>query len=154
MPVARSGNYNTAHFRAFAMRVFFYGLFMDEGLLATKGIEPSEVEIGFVDGFGLRIGERATLVRCADSHAYGAMMEIASSEVANLYAEESVADYLPEPVTVELMDGTQVEATCYNLPVDEVTGTNDEYAAALLELATRMDLPESYLGQIRRARTS
>ena len=134
------------------VRVFFYGLFMDEGLLATKGIEPSEVEIGFVDGFGLRIGERATLVRCADSRAYGAMMRIASSEATRLYAEESVAGYLPEPVIVELMDGTKVEATCYNLPVDEVTGTNDEYADSLLELATRMGFPESYLGQIRRAR--
>ena len=135
------------------MKVFFYGLFMDEGLLATKGIEPSEVEIGFVDGFGLRIGERATLVPRAKSRAYGALMEIASSEVARLYAEESVAGYLPEPVIVELKNGAQVEATCYNLPVDEVTGTNDEYAAALLELATRMDLPESYLDQIRRAQT-
>lgn len=135
------------------MRVFFYGLFMDEGLLATKGIEPSKVEIGFVDGFELRIGERATLVRRADSRAYGALMEIASNEVARLYAEESVSGYLPEPVIVELKNGTQVEATCYNLPVAEVTGTNDEYADALLELATRMDLPESYLDQIRRAQT-
>jgi len=38
------------------VRVFFYGLFMDESLLATKGIEPSKVNLGFVDGFGLRIG--------------------------------------------------------------------------------------------------
>ena len=134
------------------MKVFFYGLFMDEGLLATRGIEPSEVEIGYVDGYGLRIGERATLVRRADSRAYGVMMEIASSEVAKLYAEQSVAGYLPEPVTVELNDGTKVEATCYNLPFDEVTGTNDEYADALLELATRIGLPESYLDQVRRGR--
>ena len=87
------------------MRVFFYGLFMDEGLLATKGIEPSEVKIGFVDGYGLLIGERATLVRHPDSRAYGTMMNIASRQAAELYAEESVADYLPEPVIVELKTG-------------------------------------------------
>ena len=135
------------------MRVFFYGLFMDESLLATKGIAPSEVKLGFVDGYGLCIGERATLVRRPDSLAYGAMMDIAPSEATELYAEESVADYLPEPVIVELMDGTQVEATCYNLPSDKVTGANKEYAESLLDVATRLDFPDSYLYQIRQART-
>lgn len=135
------------------MRVFFYGLFMDERLLATKGIEPSEVSLGFVDGYGLRIGERATLVRHPDSRAYGAMMEIAPGDATELYAEDSVADYLPEPVIVELMDGTQVEATCYNLPGGKVTGANREYAESLLDVATRLDFPDSYLDQIRQART-
>ena len=133
------------------MRVFFYGLFMDESLLATKSIEPSEVNLGFVDGYCLRIGERATLVRRPGSRAYGAMMDIAPSEATELYAEESVADYLPEPVIVELMDGTQVEATCYNLPGDKVTGANKEYAESLLDVATRLGLPDSYLDQIRQA---
>ena len=136
------------------MRVFFYGLFMDENLLATKGIEPSEVSLGFVDGYGLRIGERATLVPRPDSRAYGAMMEIAAGEATELYAEDSVADYLPEPVIVELMDGTRVEATCYNLPADKVTGANKEYAESLLVVATRLGFPDSYLDQIRQARTS
>lgn len=134
------------------MRVFFYGLFMDESLLATKGIEPSEVHSGFVDGCGLLIGERATLVRRPERRAYGAMMDIAPGEAEKLYAEESVADYVPELVTVELMDGTQVEATCYNLPGDKVTGTNGEYAESLLAVATRMDFPDSYLDEIREAR--
>lgn len=135
------------------MRVFFYGLFMDESLLATKGIAPSEVKPGFVDGYGLRIGERATLVRRPGSRAYGAMMDITPGEARQLYAEDSVADYLPEPVVVELMDGTKVEATCYNLPGDKVTGTNKEYAESLLKLATSLDFPDSYLNQIRQAQT-
>jgi len=135
------------------LRVFFYGLFMDESLLAAKGIEPSEINLGFVDGYCLRIGERATLVRRPDNRAYGVMMDIAPSEATRLYAEESVADYLPEPVIVELMDGMQVEATCYNLPGDKVTGANKEYAELLLDVATRLDFPESYLDQIRQART-
>jgi len=126
---------------------------MDEGLLATKGIQPSEIHLGFVDGYGLRIGRRASLVYDPDSRAYGAMMEIAPGEATALYTEDSVADYLPEPVTVELMDGTRVEAICYNLPGDKVAGTNREYAESLLEVATRLDFPDSYLDQIRKART-
>ncbi len=125
---------------------------MDESLLATKGIEPAEIKTGFVDGFGLRIGERATLVRRPGSRTYGAMMEIAADDATELYAEESVADYVPEPVIVEFSDGTKVEAICYNLPGDKVTGTNKEYAESLLDVATRLGLPDSYLDEIRQAR--
>ena len=135
------------------MRVFFYGLFMDEDLLATKGIVPKEVTSGFLDGYRLRIGERATLIRHPGSRAYGAVMEITPGDAKELYAEESVADYLPEPVTVELMDGTQLEATCYNLPGNKVTGANKAYAEALLAVATRLGFPDSYLEQIRQAHT-
>lgn len=133
------------------MKVFFYGLFMDESLLAEKGIEPTEVKRGYVEDFGLMIGERATLVRKQGSRAYGVMMEIAPKEVAKLYAEASVADYQPEPVVVELTDRTQVEATCYNLPSDKITGANRVYAESLLEVATRLEFPIKYLDQIRNA---
>ncbi|MDH4255948.1 MAG: gamma-glutamylcyclotransferase [Gammaproteobacteria bacterium] len=134
------------------MKVFFYGLFMDERLLATKGIEPADVKLGFVDGHRLRIGERATLIRRPGGRVYGAMMDIAPAEATALYAEDSLADYLPEAVVVELMDGKRVEATCYILPPAKVSGTNRRYAEALLEVATRLDFPESYLDQIRLAR--
>ena len=114
--------------------------------VAKKGIVPCDAVVGYVDGFGLRIGERATLLRAAGTRAYGVMMEISSVEVKNLYSESSVADYVPEPVTVQLIDGSQVEACCYNLPGDKITGTNKAYAEALLDVAKELDLPESYLG--------
>lgn len=79
-------------------------------------------------------------------------MEIAPDEIEELYAAASIADYRPEPVVVELEDGARVEATCYNLPGDKVAGTNKEYATSLLEVATRLGFPDSYLDQIRRAR--
>jgi hypothetical protein len=125
---------------------------MDESFLKTKGIKPNKVSVGFVNGYGLRIGERATLVRRPDGRAYGTMMDISPGEAKELYAEDSVADYLPEPVTVELMDGTQIEATCYNLPSDKVTGANKDYAASLLDVAIRLGFPDSYLDQIRQAK--
>lgn len=134
------------------VKVFFYGLFMDESLLATRGIRPSQVSIGYVEGYALRIGQRATLVSYPDGLAYGVLMDIAAGEAEMLYAEDSVADYLPETVAVNLQDGTSAEATCYNLPGDKVTGTNDRYAESLLDPATRLNFPESYLEQIRRAR--
>ena len=134
------------------MRIFFYGLFMDESLLAAKGVEPADVRVGFVDGYELRVGERATLVRRPTGRAYGALMDITPGEATELYAEASVADYLPEPVTVELVDGGRFEATCYNLPVDKVTGTNSAYAESLLQVAARLGLPDSYLDEISQAK--
>ena len=124
---------------------------MDERLLATKGIKPTKISVGFVNDYGLHIGERATLVRRSNSRAYGVMMDIAPNEATELYAEDSVADYVPEPVTVELMNGTQVEATCYNLPSAKITGTNKDYAVSLLRVAKKLGLPDSYVDQIRQA---
>jgi len=133
------------------MNVFFYGLFMDEAVLTKKGISPANAVVGYVDEFKLRIGERATLVRSAGSRSYGVMMIISSEEAKELYAESSVADYVPESVTVELTDGNKAEATCYNLPVDKVTGTNRAYAEALWEVANNLGLPAHYLAEIRQA---
>ena len=59
--------------------VFFYGLFMDQSLLASKGVHPTELAIGYLDGYGLCIGERATLLPEAHSRAYGVLMKIATT---------------------------------------------------------------------------
>ena len=133
------------------MDVFFYGLFMDEALLAKKGITPSSAEVGYVDEYALRIGERATLVSSAGARSYGILMNISSDQAKELYSDKSVADYVPESVIVELLGGSKAEAKCYNLPVDKVTGTNKTYAEALLEVASKRGLPESYLVEIREA---
>jgi hypothetical protein len=133
------------------MKVFFYGLFMDANLLAEKGIFPQDAAIGHVEGFSLCIGERATLLRTAGARAYGVVMEISSGEAKDLYAESSVADYVPESVTAELMDGSKVEASCYILPSEKVTGTNKDYAEALLKVARKLGLPEAYLAEITQA---
>jgi hypothetical protein len=131
--------------------VFFYGLFMDESLLGSKGVHPTESTIGYVDGFRLHIGRRATLLPEAKSRAYGVLMKITSEDAAALYSEQSVADYVAEPVVVKLPGDIQVSAVCYNLSAARLAGTNPEYAAALLTLATKLGLPDSYLGHIRNA---
>ena len=131
------------------VKVFFYGLFMDEDLLAAKGVTAGNAVVGFVDGYRLRIAERATLQRRAGARAYGVMMDVSAAALDSLYAEASVTDYVPETVTVELPHGVRTRARCYNLPEDKIAGANKQYAEALLKLATRLGFPEAYLGQIR-----
>ena len=133
------------------MRVFFYGLFMDEDLLVEKGFQPTTIGLGFVDGYRLRIGMRATLVPSAGDRAYGVVMSMAPDEVTALYADESVADYAAEAVTVALTNGTRQHALCYNLPSEKLAGTNKDYARALMKLAVKLGLPEAYLDTIRLA---
>ena len=131
--------------------VFFYGLFMDEALLASKGVRPVESTIGYVDGFGLHIGKRATLLPEENRRTYGVLMKITSEDATALYSEQSVADYVAEPVVVHLPGGAKVSAVCYNLPALRLAGTNPEYAASLLALGTRLGLPDSYLAIIKNA---
>jgi len=128
--------------------VFFYGLFMDESLLAAKGVHPVESSIGYVDGYQLHIGERATLLPQKKGRAYGKLMELTSREAATLYCEDSVADYVAEPVVVILPNKIKVSAVCYNLPAAKLAGKNPEYAAALHTLAAELGLPASYLEHI------
>lgn len=142
---------NGLHGTGNATKVFFYGLFMDESLLAAKGIRPSASSSGYVEGFRLHIGERATLLAESNSRSYGVLMEIAADEAQALYSDKSVCDYVAEPVVVHLANDRQVAAVCYNLPATKLTGTNPQYAAALLALATRLGLPDGYLAHIRSA---
>jgi hypothetical protein len=131
--------------------VFLYGLFMDESLLASKGIRPSRAVVGYVDGYGLRIGRRATLVPEESGRTYGVLMTMQAEDVRALYSQASVADYVAESVSVVLPDGTRESAVCYNLPEGDLEETNSQYANSLLELAGRLGLPADYLRQIRMA---
>lgn len=129
--------------------VFFYGLFMDTSLLVSKGIFPLRSITCRVDGYGLRIGERATLVADESRTAYGVLMTLRAEDLSALYSDESVVDYVPETVSVRLPDGVTESAVCYNLPVHELAGANPGYAKSLLALASRLDFPDDYLEEIR-----
>jgi len=129
--------------------VFFYGLFMDEMLLASKGVGATRIGVGHADDFELRIGERATLISCPGTRAWGVLMRVPNEHLAILYSDASVADYLAETVVVTSPGGAAVSARCYILPAGKLRGTNPQYAAALLKLATALGFPDSYRGHIR-----
>ena len=132
-----------------SVEVFFYGLFMDESLLDSKGIIPLTATAGYVDGYRLRIGNRATLLPEHGSRAHGVLMTIGTKEAANLYSDETVADYVADSVSVTLPSRVVKSAICYNLPLGEIDGVNAAYAESLLRLATELGFPRDYLDQIR-----
>ena len=131
------------------IEVFFYGLFMDVDLLRAKGTNPVSVRPASVSGFSLRIGQRATLVPAPEGRSYGMVMQLTHDEVDRLYSDPSVKAYRPEPVEVELRDGSRVPALCFNLPAPGLNEANPDYSAKLRDLARRLGLPPHYTESIR-----
>ncbi len=131
------------------INVFFYGLFMDAGLLRAKGANPVNIRFGYVSGFALRIGQRATLIESNQARAYGILMELTHDEIEQLYSEASVRAYRPEAVLTQLSDGSRVPALCFNLVVPPGSEeANSEYAGKLRTLARQLGLPADYVESI------
>ena len=130
--------------------VFFYGLFMDADLLRSKGVNPVNVRMASVPGFGLQIGQRASLAPAANSRAFGMLMQLTHDEIDQLYSDPSVRTYRPEAISAELDDGSRVSALCFNLPVaPSPKESNPEYAAKLRDLGHRLGFPSDYTDRIR-----
>jgi len=129
--------------------VFFYGLFMDEALLRSKGISSPNLRVAFVQGFHLRIGNRATLVSILDEQVYGVIGSLSHEELDQLYAEPSVQAYKPEAILAHLLSGKSLPALCFNLvELPAADEHNPEYAIKLRELAKRLQFPPDYVSSI------
>ncbi len=128
--------------------VFFYGLFMDESILKDKGFHPTSPVLAYIDGYCLRIGERATLIKSTGQRAYGALMDLSEKELNKLYSEPSVADYIPEHVTAHKIEGGTKNVLLYNLRKEKLAGKNKDYAISLTEVAKKIGLPQSYVNEV------
>lgn len=94
------------------VEVFFYGLFMDVSCVG-KGLEPEGGEIAAIDGFTLRIGQRAALVPTPGVKVYGLVFSLTRSELDRLYSESSVQACKPQAVLAQLASGGVVaEVRC------------------------------------------
>ncbi len=131
-------------------KIFFYGLFMDQALLAKKGLHPETIGSAVLFDYRLHIGDRATLLPSAASRAYGVVMELPDQEAHALYSEPSVRAYERDRVRVTLLASNQViDAYCYNLPRElALVGTNPDYAQELARLVEALKLDAAYVREI------
>ena len=121
---------------------------MDVDLLKGKGFHPSNVKIAFAKDYGLKIGEKATLVKSASECSYGVVMNLTEEEIERLYSAPGVSEYLPEHIEVTEQNGNTCRVLCYNLPLSKLSGSNKEYAKSLAVAARKMGLPKIYINQI------
>lgn len=132
------------------MDIFFYGLFMDSNVLRKNGVKPSNLRKGYLDDYALKIGNRASLVPAKNERSYGIVMTIEKDALRKLYAQPSVADYIPEGVSIVTETNNTIPALCYNLPMESLTGTNTSYATSLHALAKQLGFPKDYLEKIKK----
>jgi hypothetical protein len=131
-----------------SQNVFFYGLFMDPDVLRQKGTDPGHFRLARVDGYGLRIGERATLEPSENEQVFGSVIDLTDEDLDLLYADESVAEYVPVRITAFGPEGEKIEAVSYILPMELLSGRNPDYARALLAVAEKIGIPEPHLRMI------
>lgn len=122
---------------------------MDEELLRGKGLTPQRPELASVDGFTLRIGQRATLVPNPGGRVHGVVVSLTLAELDRLYSEPSVQQYEPQAVLVNLATGGVVAALCYNLQhPPSPAERNPEYASELRAIARKVGLPPDYVASL------
>ena len=127
---------------------FFYGLFMDVELLRQGGAKPANPRRAHVDGFALRIGERATLVPSPGARAYGMLIALTHAELERLYGAPGLERYRPEAVIAQL-DGIAVPALCYNLlEAPQPHERNPDYALRLRRVLAKLGFPGDYVASI------
>jgi len=123
---------------------------MDKDLLRAKEVQPAFIRSASVEGFVLRIGERASLVPEESGRVHGVVASLSHDELEKLYSEPSVRAYRPEAVLAHLSNGEVIAALCFNLPqAPSPDEHNPEYAAKLRVIAEGIGLPVDYVASIR-----
>ena len=125
---------------------FFYGLFMDGDLLRESGATPADPRRGYVDGYALRIGQRASLVPSLGERAYGMVFALTHRELERLYSAPGLEQYRPEAVLVRVLEGGELPALCYNLREPPQRGeANPEYSTRLRAVLSKLGFPSEYV---------
>lgn len=123
-------------------KVFFYGLYMDEDILKSKGVEPRNKQLAKAKAYKLRIGKMATLLRDENSEAYGIVYSLTYEEIDKLYKNAGLVDYVAEAILVETFDKKEIATlTCILLNPPAKNEKNDTYFESLVECMKKYKLP-------------
>lgn len=122
--------------------VFFYGLYMDEKILKSKGIEIRNQRSAYLNNHELKIGKLATLHRVKNEKAYGMVYSLTHEEVYSLYEGAGLTQYIQEAVLVKTSDDKEVVAlTCILLDDTNNGNTNEEYNSKFIKCMNNYKLP-------------
>jgi hypothetical protein len=128
---------------------FFYGLYMDDTVLSNAGVVPRSPRKARADGYALRIGKRATLVKASGGVAWGMVYALTPDDLAKLYGAPGLEAYQPEQIEVALENRAIVPARVYNLAQPPAPDErNPDYAEKLKAAMTRLGFPAEYVATI------
>ena len=134
--------------------VFFYGSFIRADVMARGGLNPEQVQVARLNGFGIRISPHASISR-SDGHAvYGIVVKATHEELHRLYSRDGVGTFLPEAVLVDTLDERLQPAMCYISPAHGVLPADIDYLDRLLAAARGYGFPQWYLDHLESFRTA
>jgi hypothetical protein len=131
--------------------VFFYGSYMNFGVLGEVDLVPEQWEVARLDGFDIRIQPRANLVRSDRHCVYGIAATATHAGLARLYAHarDVLGEvYLPEAVLVQTLAGLWRPALCYLCPDMAPRPADNAYVERIIGPARDFGFPEWYLARL------
>lgn len=127
---------------------FFYGLYMDVELLKYLGFNPNSAHTAVLEGYALDLRGSAKVIPRQGNQVWGMLIKLPPADLQAMYSFETTRHYTPEQVAVNLPDGEQVQACCYNLPASNDEPLNLEYRDKLLVVIHKLGFPDEYIGML------
>jgi hypothetical protein len=131
---------------------FFYGSFINRGVLAEHSFTPAAVETACLWDFDIRIEPLATLVPADGRCVYGILCRATHAELDRLYGEAWVSNYRPEAVVVRGADGRLVPALCYIAPLGLPSPAAADYIDRIAGPAREYGFPTWYIERLKQFR--
>jgi hypothetical protein len=131
--------------------VFFYGSYLNFGVLREVQVVPEQWEIARLHGYDIRIQPRANLVPSEQHCVYGIVARATHTELARLYAHARDAlgeVYLPEAVLVQNLAGVWRPALCYLCPEMAPRAAEDAYVERIVAPAREFCFPDWYIARL------
>lgn len=135
--------------------VFFYGSYMNRGVLAEVGLTPDTFEVAMLAGWDLVIKPRANLVRSETASVYGVLARATHDELARLYAHAHDVlgqTYLPEAVIAQARGGALRPALCYVCHDMTPAAPDAAYVERIVDAACELGLPPAYVTRLEKFR--
>ena len=131
--------------------VFFYGSYINPGVLREVDLVPEHWEVGRLPGFDIRIQPRANLIRSDRDSVYGMAATATHAELDRLYAHarDVLGEvYLPEAVLVHLPSGLWRPCLCYLCPEMAPRPADPDYVRRIVGPAREFGFPPWYVGRL------
>ena len=135
--------------------VFFYGSYINLGILREIELIPEQWEVARLDGFDIRIQPRANLVHSDQHCVYGIVATATHAELARLYAHarDVLGEvYLPEAVLVQTLAGLWRPALCYICAEMVPRPADNTYVERIAGPARAFGFPTWYIARLESCR--
>ena len=127
---------------------FFYGLYMDPDLLRGINVNPVDPRPAYLANRQIDFKGLVKVITKPDQKVWGMLIKLTKSDIEAMYSVEAAKVYSSESVLAILDDGHSIQATCYNLPINEQAELNRDYINKLLPILKKLSLPAPYIQEV------